>query len=87
MSIEIHIRVRDSDWDLEHELAELIAEKIENIIPNTVNISTFIIPVEDPEHEMPPLIKETEGYGAFHDLSKAESKIRRLEIKYTKNRV
>ncbi len=87
MSIEIHIRVRDSDWHIEHELAELIAEKIESIIPNSVNISTFIIPVEDPEHEMPPLIKETEGYGTFHDLSKAESKIRRLKIRYTKNHV
>ena len=85
MSIEIHIRVRDSDWDLEHELAELIAEKIENIIPNSVNISTFVIPVEDPGNEMPPLIKETEGHGAFHDLSKAESKIRSLNIN-TKNR-
>ncbi len=38
MSIEIHIRVRDSDWDLEHELAELIAEKIEGIIPNSVDL-------------------------------------------------
>lgn len=85
MSIEIHIRVRESDWDLEHELAELIAEKIENIIPNSVNISTFIIPVEDPQHEMPPLIKETEGYGTFYDLSEAESKIRTLKIKHTEN--
>lgn len=83
MSIEIHIRVRDSDWDLEHELAELIAEKIESIIPNNVNISPFVIPVEDPEREMPPLIKETEGYGTFHDLAKAESKIQGLTIRYT----
>lgn len=82
MSIEIHIRVRDSDWDIEHELAELIAEKIESIIPNSVNISTFIIPVEDPQHEMPPLIKETEGYGTFHDVSKAKSKIQTLKIRY-----
>lgn len=58
MSIEIHIRVRDSDWDLEHELAESIAERIKGIIPDNVNISTLVIPVEDPEHEMPPLIKE-----------------------------
>jgi hypothetical protein len=82
MSIEIHIRVRESDWDLEHELAELIAEKIESIIPNSVNISTFVIPVEDPGNEMPPLIKETEGHGTFHDLSKAESKVRELKIRH-----
>lgn len=87
MSIEIHIRVRDSDWDIEHELAELIAEKIEHIIPNNVNISILIIPVEDPQHEMPPLIKETKGYGTFHDLSEVESKIRGLNIRYTENRV
>jgi hypothetical protein len=80
MSIEIHIRVRESEWDIEHELAELIADKIENIIPNTVNISTFVIPVEDPAHEMSPLLKETEGHGTFNDLSKAESKIRELKI-------
>lgn len=52
MAIQIHIRVRESDWDLEHELAELIAEKIESIIPNSVNIPIFVIPVEDPENEM-----------------------------------
>jgi len=86
MSIEIHIRVRESDWDLEHELAELIADKIENMIPNSVNISIFVIPVEDPAHEMPSLIKEPEGYGTFHDVSKAESKIRDIKIKYTENR-
>jgi len=85
MSIEIHIRVRDSDWDLEHELAELIAEKIESIIPNNVNISTFVIPVEDPEHEMPSL--ETMGYGTFYDVSKAESKIQSLTIRHTKTRL
>ena len=83
MSIEIHIRVRESDWDLEHELAELIAEKIENIIPNSVNISTFVIPVEDPGREMPPLIKGTEGQGMFHDLSKAETKVREVKIRHT----
>ena len=35
MSIEIHIRVRDSDWNIEHGLAELIAEKIQKIVPCT----------------------------------------------------
>lgn len=81
MSIEIHVRVRESDWDLERELAELIAEKIENIIPYDVNISTFVIPVEDPGHEMLPLIKGIERFGVSHDLSRVESKIRNLEIK------
>lgn len=47
----------------------------------------IVIPVEDPEHEMPPLIKETEGYGTFHDLSEAESKVRGLNIRYTENHV
>ncbi len=87
MSIEIHIRVRDSDWDIEHELAELIADKVEHIIPNNVDIPILVVPVEDPEHEMTPLIKETEGYGTFHDLSEAESKIRGLNIRHTKNHV
>lgn len=82
MSIEIHVRVRESDWDLEHELAELIADKIESIIPNSVNISILVVPVEDPEREMSPLIKETEGHGIFHDVSKAESKVMRLKVNY-----
>ena len=62
MAIEIHIRVRDTDWDSENELAYLIADKIQtSIIDNVdipnVNIPVLVIPVEDPENEMEPLVK------------------------------
>ena len=58
MAIQIHIRVRDYDWDSEHELAETIAEKINTFtLENGVNIPVLIIPVEDPENEMAPLIE------------------------------
>lgn len=56
MVIQIHIRVRDYDWDSEHELAYMIADKIQTIITN-VNIPVLVIPVEDPENEMVPIIK------------------------------
>ena len=58
MAIEIHIRVRDYDWDSEHELAQTIADEIDTFtLKNNVNIPVLIIPVEDPENEMKPLIK------------------------------
>ena len=57
MAIEIHIRVRDYDWDSEHELAYTIADKIQTFITNDVSIPVLVIPVEDPENEMKPLIK------------------------------
>lgn len=58
MAIEIHIRVRYSDWDSEHELAQTIADEINTFtLKNNVNIPVLIIPVEDPENEMVPLIK------------------------------
>ena len=57
MAIEIHIRVRDSDWNTENELAYAIADKIQTLITDNVNIPVLVIPVEDPEHEMEPLIK------------------------------
>lgn len=57
MAIEIHIRVRESDWDSEHEFAELIADKIKTLITEDVNIPILVIPVEDPENEMAPLMK------------------------------
>ena len=62
MAIEIHIRVRDTDWDSENELAYLIADKIQtSIIDNVnipnVNIPVLVLPVEDKENEMEPLIK------------------------------
>ena len=62
MAIEIHIRVREADWDSENELAYLIADKIQtsiidNInIPN-VNIPILVLPVEDKGNEMKPLVK------------------------------
>ena len=58
MAIEIHIRVRYLDWDSEHELAQTIADEINTFtLKNNVNIPVLIIPVEDPENEMEPLIK------------------------------
>lgn len=57
MAIQIHVRVKDSDWDSEHELAELIADKIEALIPIGINISVLVIPVEDQGNEMEPLTK------------------------------
>jgi len=57
MAIEIHIRVRDSDWNIEHEFADAIADKIQTIITKDVNIPVLVIPVEDPENEMVPLFK------------------------------
>ncbi len=57
MAIQIHVRVRDSDWDSEHELAELIADKIEALIPIGINIPVLVIPVEDRGNEMEPLTK------------------------------
>lgn len=53
MAIQIHIRVKESDWDSEHELAELIAEVI-NIYTSEhmINVPVLVLPVEDPENEM-----------------------------------
>jgi hypothetical protein len=62
MAIQIHIRVRETDWDSENELAYLIAEKIQTSVINDidipdVNIPVLVLPVEDKENEMEPLIK------------------------------
>jgi hypothetical protein len=57
MAIQIHIRVRDSDWDNEHEFAELIADQIQTLITENINIPILVLPVEDPENEMEPLTK------------------------------
>ncbi len=57
MAIEIHIRVRESDWDSEYKLAQTLANKIENLIPGQVNIPILILPVEDSENEMEKLFK------------------------------
>lgn len=57
MAIEIHIRVRDYDWNFEEEFARSIADKIQTFIPENINIPVLVIPVEDPENEMIPLIK------------------------------
>ena len=57
MAIEIHIRVRDYDWDSEHEFAYIIADKIQTFITDDVIIPVLVIPVEDPENEMKPLTK------------------------------
>lgn len=57
MAIEIHIRVRDRDWNMENELAYALADKIQTIITEDVNIPVLVIPVEDPENEMVPLTK------------------------------
>jgi hypothetical protein len=62
MAIQIHIRVKETDWESENELAYLIADGIqafitENVdIPN-VNIPILVLPVEDKGNEMEPLIK------------------------------
>ncbi len=57
MAIQIHIRVRESDWDSEHEFAELIGDNIKTFIPKGINIPILIVPVEDPSNEMEPLTK------------------------------
>lgn len=57
MAIEIHIRVRDSDWESENELAYTIANQIKTFITENFNIPILVIPVEDPAKEMEPLIK------------------------------
>ncbi len=57
MAIEIHIRVKDSDWNMENELAYTIADKIRTFITDKVNIPILVVPVEDPENEMVPLTK------------------------------
>lgn len=57
MAIQIHIRVRDSDWNSEHEFADLIADQIQTLIPNGINIPILVIPVEDQGNEMEPLAK------------------------------
>lgn len=57
MAIQIHIRVRDSDWDNEHKFAELIADQIQTFITENVNIPVLVFPVEDPENEMESLTK------------------------------
>ncbi len=62
MAIQIHIRVKENDWESENGLAYLIADGIqafikENVgIPN-VNIPVLVLPVEDKGNEMEPLIK------------------------------
>ena len=55
MAIQIQIRVRDSDWDLEKELANYIAGRLEEIIPPNTNIPILVLPVEDPGNEMEPI--------------------------------
>ena len=57
MAIEIHIRVRDSDWNMENGLAYQIADQIQTIITEDVNIPILVLPVEDPANEMTPLTK------------------------------
>lgn len=64
MAIEIHIRVRDTDWDRDSIVAYLIAEEINNIVAEKseslemeLNIPVLVLPVEDPENEMEPLIR------------------------------
>ena len=56
MAIQIHIRVRDTDWDSENELAYLIADKIQTLVTNNISIPVLVLPVEDPGNEMEPLI-------------------------------
>lgn len=48
---------KESDWDSEHEFAELIADKVQASIPYGINIPVLVIPVEDKENEMEPLTK------------------------------
>ena len=57
MAIEIYIRVRDRDWNIENEFAYVLADKIQTFIAKDVNIPVLVIPVEDPENEMVPLTK------------------------------
>lgn len=57
MAIEIHVRVRDTDWNMENDLAYAIADKIKTLLTEDVNIPILVLPVEDPENEMVPLSK------------------------------
>jgi len=57
MAIQIHIRVRDYDWDSEQKLAYLIADQIKTFVTENFNIPILVLPVEDPENEMTPLTK------------------------------
>ena len=45
MAIQIQIRVRESDWESEHELAEKLSEEIDKIISkHFINIPIFVVP-------------------------------------------
>ncbi len=64
MAIQIHIRVRDTDWESDSIVASLLAEEINYIIEEKseslemkLNIPVLVFPVEDPENEMEPLVK------------------------------
>lgn len=57
MAIEIHVRVRDRYWNMESDLAYQIADQIETLLTEDVNIPILVLPVEDPENEMVPLTK------------------------------
>ena len=57
MSIEVHIRVKESDWKSESDLAFFIAHEIENSIPKNINIQILVFPVEDKENKMQLLHK------------------------------
>ena len=55
MAIEIHIRVKESDWNSEHQMADYIAGRLAEIIPPDTNIPILVLPVDDPEDEMEDL--------------------------------
>ena len=62
MAIQIHIRVKETDWESENELAYLIADGVKAFIEKNVdipniNIPILVLPVEDKGNEMEPLIK------------------------------
>ncbi len=61
MAIQIHIRIKDSDWDQEHEIAEQLADDINNLIPSELNIPVLVLPVEDQADEMEDLFKKKEN--------------------------
>jgi len=57
MTIKIHVRV--SDWEREAELANLISDKIIEILP-TDDIPVYVIPVdEEDDNGRETLIKKT----------------------------
>lgn len=85
MAIQIHIRVKDTDWEQEQELAQMIADEIDTFTSkHHINVPVLIIPVEDPENEMETLLKDPrhEHRKAYNpDLHESDDESKYLEAK------